>query len=61
MCFSFKHQDLNFFGDVVKESVGRMNVSKLMDEHKRLLKETTFGAWDIFYELQEYVKKKGEI
>lgn len=29
-----------------------------MKEHKRLLEETKDGAWDIFYNLEEFIKKK---
>ena len=34
-----------------------MTVKKLMVEHKRLLERTSYGAWDIYYQLEEFVKK----
>ena len=34
-----------------------ITVKKLMEEHKRLLDKTNFGAWDIYYELCEFIKK----
>ncbi len=35
-----------------------ITVKKLMEEHKRLLDDTKFGAWDIYHELCDYCKRR---
>jgi hypothetical protein len=32
-------------------------IQRLMEEHKRLLENTSLGAWDIYYTLSKFVDK----